>query len=120
MTQVAGKIVLITGGNAGIGLGFARALGRAGAAVSIWGRSDERNQEALDSLRAEGVSAMALGVDVTDEPTVVGAMADTVAQFGRIDACFANAAGLGPASPSFVESTTREWRSTVSLVLDSV
>jgi NAD(P)-dependent dehydrogenase (short-subunit alcohol dehydrogenase family) len=118
--DLSGKVAVVTGGNTGIGLGFARALGGAGAAVSIWGRSEERNREALEALTAQGVSAMALRVDVTDEQAVVDAMAATVQRLGRLDACFANAAGLGPVSPSFLESTTQEWRSTISLVLDSV
>lgn len=119
-SDLRGKVAVVTGGNTGIGLGFARALGDAGAAVSIWGRSPERNREAITALTDRGISAVGLEVDVTDESAVVRAMAETAERFGRIDACFANAAGLGPVSPSFVESTTQEWRATTSLVLDSV
>jgi NAD(P)-dependent dehydrogenase (short-subunit alcohol dehydrogenase family) len=115
-----GKVALVTGANTGIGLAFARALGQAGASVAVWGRSTERNAAAIAELAAEDISAASFDVDVTDEAAVVAGMAATVARFGRIDACFANAAGLGPASPSFVESTTEEWRAVTSLVLDSV
>ena len=39
-----GKAVLVTGGNSGIGLGMARALATAGAAVAIWGTSEAKKR----------------------------------------------------------------------------
>jgi NAD(P)-dependent dehydrogenase (short-subunit alcohol dehydrogenase family) len=118
--DLQGKAVLVTGGNAGIGLGMATALADAGAAVCVWGRSADKNEAAVAQLVARGGRATSRVVDVTDEPSVVAAMPDTVAELGRLDACFANAAGLGVVSPSFLESTTDEWRTTITLVLDSV
>lgn len=118
--DLRGKVVVVTGGNAGIGLALAEAVGAAGAAVAIWGRSAERNDAALARLTAQGITAIALAADVTDERATVSAMAASVERLGRLDACFANAAGLGPAAPSFVESTTEQWRATTTLVLDSV
>ncbi len=118
--DLSGKVALVTGGNSGIGYAFARALGDAGASVCIWGRSSERNASAVAELVGRGIRAEGFDVDVTDEAAVVTAMAQSVSRFGRLDACFANAAGLGENSPSFVESTTREWRMTTALVLDSV
>ena len=44
--DLTGKVAVVTGGNSGIGLGFADALARAGADVSIWGRDVRRNAEA--------------------------------------------------------------------------
>jgi NAD(P)-dependent dehydrogenase (short-subunit alcohol dehydrogenase family) len=118
--DLRGKVAVVTGGSAGIGLAFARALGGAGAAVSIWGRTPERNAAAVEALVDAGATAASVAVDVTDEAATVAAMAETVARFGRLDACFANASGLGPVSPSFVESTSQEWRATIALALDSV
>jgi NAD(P)-dependent dehydrogenase (short-subunit alcohol dehydrogenase family) len=115
-----GKVAIVTGGNTGIGLAFARALGDAGAAVSIWGRTPERNHEAVRLLTDRGITAISSAVDVTDEAAVATAMLETADRLGRLDACFANASGLGPVSPSFLESTTDEWRATIGLTLDSV
>jgi NAD(P)-dependent dehydrogenase (short-subunit alcohol dehydrogenase family) len=115
-----GKVAVVTGGNVGIGLAMATALGGAGASVSVWGRTAPRNATAVASLEARGIVASAVEVDVTDESAVVAAMRATVERFGRLDACFANAAGLGSQSPSFVESTTDEWRTTMTLVAESV
>lgn len=114
------KVIVVTGGNSGIGLGMARALAHAGAVVCIWGRSAERNSAAVADLAVRGAKVSALQVDVTDEHQVVEAMAATVVALGRIDACFANAGALGAESPSFIESTIDDWRETLALVLDSV
>ena len=115
-----GKVAVVTGGNAGIGLAFAEALAGAGASVAVWGRSTERNAAAVASLTQRGATAASFEVDVTDEDALVAGMAATLDRFGRLDSCFANAASQGPASPSFVESTLDEWRATTAIVLDSV
>src|SRR5262249_38726473 len=99
---------------------FADALAGAGASLSIWGRSADRNAAAAAALGDHGTEVKAFDVDVTDEDAVVAAMAASAAHFGRIDACFANAAGLGVQSPSLAESTTDEWRATMATALDSV
>ena len=49
-----GKVALVTGGNSGIGLGFAQALADAGADVAIWGTSADKNAAALARLGATG------------------------------------------------------------------
>ena len=48
--DLAGLRALVTGGNSGIGLGMARGLARAGAAVAVVGRDPVKNQRALDEL----------------------------------------------------------------------
>jgi NAD(P)-dependent dehydrogenase (short-subunit alcohol dehydrogenase family) len=118
--DLTGKVAVVTGGTAGIGLAMATALAQAGASVCVWGRSAERCADAVASLDGSGVLVSSRAVDVTDEGGVVEAMRSTVEEHGRLDACFANAAGLGAQSASFVDSTTAEFRSTIELVLDSV
>ncbi len=100
---------LVTGGNNGIGLGMAHGLAAAGASVVIWGRNEERNAEALESLAHHDVPTAAMRVDVGEESDVVNAFAATVGAFGHVDAVFANA-GVGAGATRFGEMGTEEWR----------
>ena len=102
--DMSGKVVLITGGNSGIGLGFARGIVKAGGAVVIWGRRAEKNDEAAAELRALGGKVLAQAVDVSNEAAVVAAMSEAVAKMGRIDGVIANA-GIMTAAKSFTDMT---------------
>ena len=117
---LAGRTVLITGGNGGIGLGMASAVGAAGASVIIWGRDDAKNEAALHRLESEGIDAHAVRCDVAVEAQVVERFADSVdLAGGRVDAVFANAGATGH-SARFVDLTFEEWRRVMDVNLDSV
>jgi NAD(P)-dependent dehydrogenase (short-subunit alcohol dehydrogenase family) len=107
--DLTGKVVLVTGGNNGIGLGMAEAVAAAGASVAIWGRNETRNQEALETVLAHGGQAVALTVDVADEGRVIAAFEETLAAFEKVDVVFANA-GVGAGATRFEDMTTEEWR----------
>jgi NAD(P)-dependent dehydrogenase (short-subunit alcohol dehydrogenase family) len=112
MTDLTGHVAVVTGGNRGIGLGLARGLVDAGATVAIWARDEKRTAEACAELgRAVGVRC-----DVADEDQVTTAMADTLAELGKVDSVFANA-GVGGLSP-FVDMSLAEWRRVMSVNLD--
>ena len=68
--DLQGRVVLITGGNGGIGLGMALGLAQAGAEVAIWGTNAAKNANALEQLQSIGVKASALVCDVADEAQV--------------------------------------------------
>jgi NAD(P)-dependent dehydrogenase (short-subunit alcohol dehydrogenase family) len=112
-----GHVALITGGNAGIGLGMARALGGAGARVALIGTNEARNTSAIHDLQASGISARAYVCDVSLEEDVMRAFALVLEDHGRIDSCFANA-GVGGAVRRFTETTLEEWRRVVRVNLD--
>ena len=117
--DLGGKVALVTGGNSGIGLGMARALARAGANVAIWGTNADKNAAAVAELQGFGVKAIGLQCDVGDEAQVEASFAQTLAQLGRVDSCFANAGVSGKGkSPSFVEMSTEEWNRVMRVNLD--
>ena len=110
------KVVLITGGNSGIGLGMAEGVASAGASVCIWGTNLSKNKSAVDYLSRYGINVKALECDVSDEQAVKDTFTVTLAIFGKVDACFANA-GAGGGAP-FHEFPTDTWRRVMGINLD--
>jgi len=118
--DLGGRVAIVTGGNGGIGLGMANALARAGCAVSIWGRNEDKNRAALADLRECGAQVEARTCDVTDRAAIEDAFAGTLEAFGRVDGCFANA-GVGSfGQRAFVDRTEAEWRAMFATNLDGV
>jgi NAD(P)-dependent dehydrogenase (short-subunit alcohol dehydrogenase family) len=108
--DLSGKVVLSTGANSGIGLGFLQGCAKMGADVVVWGRRAEKNAEALAALKALGAGrAHAEAVDVADEAATIAAFASTVKAMGRVDCVFANA-GISSMAPSFPDMTTEMYR----------
>src|SRR3954453_2949301 len=91
MFDLTARVVVVSGGNAGIGLGFARGIARAGGAVVVWGRRAEKNAEAAAELREFGGRVLAPEAGLSDEGRVVAAMAEAVEELGRVDGVIANA-----------------------------
>ncbi len=117
--DLSGKVALVTGGNAGIGLAMAEALAEAGADVCIWGSNPDKTTAAGEQIERHGTRVLALACDVSDESAVDAATEEMIAKLGRVDACFANA-GVSGRGPSFLEMSTEEWRRVLSVNLDGV
>lgn len=114
-----GHVALITGGNGGLGLAMARGLVKAGASVAIWGRNADKNAAAIAQLSALGGTAEAFVCDVTDPASCEAAFAATIARFGKIDSCFANAGGSGARGP-FHMLSAEAWEQSNALNVGSV
>jgi NAD(P)-dependent dehydrogenase (short-subunit alcohol dehydrogenase family) len=91
MNQFAGKVALITGGNAGIGRATAIEFAKHGANVVISGRREKEGHEVIAEIKALGGEAIFLKTDVSKEGDVKAMIEQTLETFGRLDFAFNNA-----------------------------
>lgn len=112
--RLDGQVAVVTGGNDGIGLGFARGLAQAGASVAVLGRRADRNAAAAEQLPGD---ARPFTCDVADEDSVAAAFDAVVDAFGRIDSCFVNAGISGTAGPALA-GTAGEWNNVLGVNLN--
>ncbi len=115
--DLTGHVSVVTGGNRGIGLGIASALGGQGAAVAVLARDHDRSEQAVGSLAAQGISAIAVRCDVSREDEVAASFDRVLETWGHIDSCFANA-GTGARPAPVAETTLGEWRRVQAANLD--
>jgi NAD(P)-dependent dehydrogenase (short-subunit alcohol dehydrogenase family) len=94
MSNSIGKVALITGANKGIGTEIARQLGRQGITVLIGSRDGVKGEQAAGALKAEGVDARALTLDVTSPADIQSAARTIETEFGRLDILVNNAGVL--------------------------
>ncbi|MER6443783.1 SDR family oxidoreductase [Streptomyces venezuelae] len=101
-------IALVTGANKGIGHEIAAGLGALGWSVGVGARDDRRREAAVAKLRAAGVDAFAVPLDVTDDASVSAAARLIEEQAGRLDVLVNNAAIAGsmPQMPTQADPAT--------------
>jgi 2-dehydro-3-deoxy-D-gluconate 5-dehydrogenase len=116
--NLEGRVAVVTGGNGGIGLGMARGLAQAGAAVAIAGRNMKKSQAAAAELAKLGAKTAVLEVDVTDEAACRKMVGDAVARLGRLDILINNA-GINIRKPP-QELALAEWRQVIDVNLTSI
>jgi 2-deoxy-D-gluconate 3-dehydrogenase len=113
--DLTGRVAVVTGGNGGIGLGMAKGLAQAGAAIVVAGRQADKNAAAVKEIEALGAKASAVAVDVKDEASVNAMIAQAVAQFGRLD-ILVNNAGMSIRKPP-QDYTLAEWQQVIDINL---
>lgn len=106
----AGKTFVISGGAQGIGLAYAKRLGAEGAKVVLSDINEDAVEKASEDLRAEGIDAQAIVMDVSD-PESTARFAETIsAMTGQIDGLLNNAAVFSTLSlKPFWEIEPAEW-----------
>ena len=91
MTDMKSKVVIVTGGAAGIGKATALRFGQAGATVAVWDMSGQAGQAVAAEIAAAGGEAAFWQVNVADAASVDAGMDAVVARWGRVDVLVNNA-----------------------------
>lgn len=115
--DLTGRVVLATGGNSGIGLGFLLGCAKQGADVIIWDINPAGHDGTIAQLRDAGARrCLAQTVDVSDEAAVISAFRDAVGEMGRVDCVLANA-GFTSRAPSFPDLTSETYHALMNVNL---
>jgi NAD(P)-dependent dehydrogenase (short-subunit alcohol dehydrogenase family) len=119
MNRLAGKVALVTGGNAGIGEAIAKVFAREGAAVLITGRRKEELDRVVREIVQQKGQAAAVAGSVTDETHARAAVAQAVRQFGALDILINNA-GVGEFGRRIHELDDDTWARVLDVNLTGV
>lgn len=115
----SGKVALVTGGAAGMGLATARAFAEAGAAVVLADVKEDAVKAEAEKLIADGHKALGVRCDVSDDAQVAAMVDRTVAEFGRLDSAFNNAGVMARIAPT-ADSTREDWDRVIGINLRGV
>jgi 3-oxoacyl-[acyl-carrier protein] reductase len=117
VTELAGRVAIVTGGARNIGRAIVLALAAGGAAMVVNARADRAAAEAVAAeVRARGGRAIAVLADVSDEGAVAGLVGAAIAAFGRLDIVVNNAA-IRRETP-LADLAFAEWRTVLGVILD--
>lgn len=118
--SVQGKVAFVTGAAAGLGRAMAEALAKNGAKLVLFDRYPVALAATADALRGLGGPVLAVCGDVTDDSAVTGVIVETVARFGGLDICIANA-GVSDADPGLLHETgTDDWARVLDVNLNGL
>jgi 3-oxoacyl-[acyl-carrier protein] reductase len=113
MSELAGRVALVTGAAGPMGLATARALAQAGCAVAMVDRAGERLEQAVAACeRGTGFAA-----DLTALEALPGLVVDVQRTLGKVDILVNNAGVLSNAKSQATDET--EWRRVLSVNLDA-
>jgi 3-hydroxybutyrate dehydrogenase len=116
MNRLQDQVAIVTGAASGIGRGIAHLLAREGARVIIADLALPAAQDTAAAFVAEGLKAMAVAMDVSDEAAVEAGIAATLQAHGRIDILVSNA-GIQIVHPLH-EYPFADWRKMLAIHLD--
>ena len=119
MKQFTDKVVLITGGNSGIGKATALAFAESGAKVVIAGRRIKEGEETVNLIEKAGSSSIFISTNITQETEVKNLINQTIKTFGRLDYAFNNAGTPGSIKVNIDESE-ENWEQIINTNLKGV
>jgi 2-hydroxycyclohexanecarboxyl-CoA dehydrogenase len=101
------RVAVVTGGASGMGEATCHELGRRGLKVAVLDLNESAAQRVSEDLRADGVTAVAVGVDVTDRPAVEHAFAKVRSELGPVTVLVTSAGMFG--FSAFADITIESW-----------
>jgi len=119
MSDLDGKVALVTGGGSGLGRASAIAFANEGASVVVADIDEAGGAATVEAVEAAGTEAVFLRTDVTQESQVEALVAGAVARFGRLDCALNNAGTTGPGAFT-ADYSVEDWNRTITLNLTSV
>jgi NAD(P)-dependent dehydrogenase (short-subunit alcohol dehydrogenase family) len=115
MTELQGKVILVTGGASGIGEAVVTAAAQAGALVAVV----DLDLDAASSVAARHDGARPYQADVSDPAAMAKVCASIVADFGKIDGAVNNAGIVGQPGP-LIEGSVENWNKVIAVNLTGV
>lgn len=116
MSELIGKVILITGGTAGIGLACSKAYAAAGAKVAFVGLDQPSVDETCSVL---GNQHLGIKADISKNDEVRAVIDKVVGLYGRLDAIHNNAGIASPSKPLHLTSD-EEWDNLISVNIKSI
>jgi len=116
MSNLKGRVAIVTGAASGIGKEVALRLAAAGAIPVIADLNIDAAGATAKEIQAKGSDAFAVAMNVTDEAQVEKGVADTMAKYGKIDILVSNA-GIQIVKP-IVDFPFADWKKLLAIHLD--
>jgi NAD(P)-dependent dehydrogenase (short-subunit alcohol dehydrogenase family) len=116
--DLTGRTAVVTGGTKGLGEGFARALGEAGANIVLAARGEGAGQQTAAELVQDGIAALFVAADITRAGDVQAILSAALERFGRVD-ILVNNAGDCVHAPA-LDVSPDDWRRVMDVNLDAL
>ena len=116
--SVKGSVVLVTGAGSGMGAATAQVFAAEGAHVAVTDRNGQAAQAVADTIAAQGQSAQAWPLDVSDPAAILEVVGEIAARFGGLD-CVINNAGISGFAAIDDDGYEAVWERSISVLLTS-